>query len=62
MTYKDGGALGCALETRLLTESRPSGVALVRPRKLVAFDRFLARLALEQPGQWLGGVPHAKAL
>lgn len=58
MTYKDGGAFRRALDARLLAQSRQSGVALVRLRKLVAFDRFLARLALEQPGQWLlkGGV------
>jgi hypothetical protein len=58
MTYTDGAAFRRALETRLLAQSRQSGVALVRLRKLVAFDRFLARLAAEQPGQWLlkGGV------
>lgn len=58
MTYTDGASFRRALETRLLTQSRQSGVALVRLRKLVAFDRFLARLAIEQPGQWLlkGGV------
>lgn len=58
MTYTDGSAFRRALETRLLAQSRQSGVALVRLRKLVAFDRFLARLAIEQPGQWLlkGGV------
>jgi hypothetical protein len=58
MTYTDGAAFRRALETRLLAQSRQSGVALVRLRKLVAFDRFLARLAIEQPGQWLlkGGV------
>lgn len=58
MTYNDGAAFRRALETRLLAQSRQSGIALVRLRKLVAFDRFLARLAIEQPGQWLlkGGV------
>ena len=58
MSYSSGAAFRRALEDRLLAQSRESGVALVRLRKLVAFDRLLARLAAAQPGQWLlkGGV------
>jgi len=58
MTYSSGAAFRRALEDRLLVQSRESGLALVRLRKLVAFDRLLARLAVAQPGQWLlkGGV------
>ena len=58
MTYNDSAAFRRALEARLLAQSRQSGLALFRLRKLVAFDRFLARLATGQPGEWLlkGGV------
>jgi hypothetical protein len=58
MSYNSGAAFRRALEDRLLAQSRVSGVALVRLRKLVAFDRLQARLAAAQPGQWLlkGGV------
>lgn len=58
MSYNSGAAFRRALENRLLAQSRQSGVALVRLRKLVAFDRLLARLTAAQPGQWLlkGGV------
>ncbi len=58
MMYNDGAAFSRALETRLLAQSRQSGLALFRLRKLIAFDRLLARLATEQPGAWLlkGGV------
>jgi len=58
MSYNSGAAFRRALEDRLLAQSRASGLALIRLRKLVAFDRLLARLAAAQPGQWLlkGGV------
>jgi hypothetical protein len=58
MAYNDSGAFRRALETRLLAQSRQSVLALFRLRKLVAFDRFLARLAAAQPGDCLlkGGV------
>jgi len=44
MNYKNGSAFRNALETRL--------------RKLIAFDRFLARLLALQPDSWLlkGGL------
>lgn len=58
MSYNSGAAFRRALEDRLLAQSRESGLALVRLRKLVAFDRLLARLATAQPEQWFlkGGV------
>ena len=45
MTYTTAAAFRRALETRLVTQSAQTGVPLVRLRKLVVFDRFLARLA-----------------
>lgn len=58
MRYKSGGAFRRALETRLRDQSLESGLPLVRLRKMVAFDRLLARLALSQPDQWIlkGGL------
>jgi hypothetical protein len=58
MKYKTGNAFRRALETRLLNQSRQSGLPLVRLRKMVAFERFLARLAVEQPENWFlkGGL------
>ena len=49
MKYQSGGAFRRALEDRLRAQSLKSGVALVRLRKMVAFDRFVARLMLAQP-------------
>jgi hypothetical protein len=58
MKYTTGAAFRRALEDRLLAQSNQASVSLVRLRKLVAFDRFLARLTASQPGAWLlkGGV------
>ena len=55
MKYQNGGDFRRALEQRLHSQSIKTGVPLVRLRKMVAFDRFLARL---QPEQWVlkGGV------
>jgi hypothetical protein len=53
MKYQNGGAFRRALEDRLRAQSLKSGVALVRLRKMVAFDRFLARLLLAQPDTWV---------
>ncbi len=46
MKNQNGGAFRRALEDRLRAQSLQSGVASVRLRKVVAFDRFLARLLL----------------
>ncbi len=52
MKYKTGGAFLRALEDRLLTNSKKSGIPLIRLRKMVAFDRFLTRLKQCYPHQW----------
>jgi len=51
--YSSGAAFRRALEDRLRTKSLTKGVPLVRLRKIVAFDRFLARLFLQQPNEWV---------
>jgi hypothetical protein len=58
MKYQSGGAFRRALETRLRDQSLSSGLPLVRLRKMVAFDRLLARLIRAQPDQWVlkGGL------
>jgi hypothetical protein len=58
MKYQSSGAFRRALEERLCAQSLQSGVPLVRLRKMVAFDRFLARLLHAQPGLWIvkGGL------
>ncbi len=58
MIYQSGAAFRRALEDRLLAESQQAHVPLVRLRKMVAFDRFLARLGQAHPDQWLlkGGL------
>ena len=58
MRYQTAGAFRKALEHRLLENQRRSGTPLDRLRKLVAFDRYLARLADDDPERWLlkGGL------
>lgn len=58
MTYQTAAAFRRALETRLVAESAKTGIPLVRLRKLVVFDRFLARLTQAYPHDWLlkGGL------
>lgn len=58
MKYNSASAFRRALEDRLRQQSLHSGVPLVRLRKMIAFDRFLARLVQAQPGQWVvkGGL------
>jgi len=51
--YKDGSAFRRALEDRLRNRSLRTGEPLVRLRKLVAFDRFLARLVITNPDTWV---------
>jgi hypothetical protein len=53
MRYKDGAAFRRALEDRLRSMSLETGDPLVRLRKLVVFDRFLARLFLHGSDQWV---------
>ena len=58
MKYQSSGAFRRALEQRLRTQSQQTGVPLMRLRKMVAFDRFLARLLHDQPDAWVvkGGL------
>jgi hypothetical protein len=58
MIYKSSAAFRQALEDRLLAETEQTRVPLLRLRKMVAFDRFLARLVQSHPDQWLlkGGL------
>jgi hypothetical protein len=58
MKYANGANFRRALETRLRTLSQRDKVPLVRLRKLVAFDRLLARLLHAQPEAWVlkGGL------
>jgi predicted nucleotidyltransferase component of viral defense system len=58
MKYRTATAFRIALEQRLLTHSRTTGLGLNRLRKLVAFERLLARLLVEAPDRWMlkGGL------
>ncbi|MFQ5409500.1 MAG: nucleotidyl transferase AbiEii/AbiGii toxin family protein [Anaerolineales bacterium] len=58
MRYQTGAAFRRALEDRLRTQSRVAGESLVRLRKMVAFERLLARMLATQPGAWVlkGGL------
>ena len=53
MRYASGSAFRRALEERLRTRSLDTGVPLVRLRKTVAFDRFLARIAAGPLTTWV---------
>lgn len=53
MRYATPGAFRTALERRLLTTAQQAKVPVVRLRKLVVFDRLLARLLLVAPERWL---------
>ncbi len=58
MMYSSGAAFRRALEDRLRSEARRSGLPLIRLRKMVAFERFVGRLVQDRPGCWLikGGL------
>jgi len=51
--YATAAAFRTALEQRLLTVARQQDVPLVRLRKLVAFERLLARLMVVAPDRWV---------
>lgn len=52
MPYQNSAAFRRALEDRLRQQSVASGTPLARLRKMVAFERFLARLVAAQPDAW----------
>ncbi|HOT90118.1 MAG TPA: nucleotidyl transferase AbiEii/AbiGii toxin family protein [Anaerolineae bacterium] len=58
MRYENGTAFRRALEDRLRRQAVASGTPLARLRKMVAFERFLARLVSAQPDAWVlkGGL------
>lgn len=58
MKYKTATAFRQALEGRLREQSLKTGVPLVRLRKMVAFDRLLARLVKKDKHAWIikGGL------
>ena len=58
MRYRTAAAFRTALEQRLLAHSRMTGLGLARLRKLVAFERLLARLLATAPDRWIlkGGL------
>ncbi len=58
MRYATGADFRRALETRLRTLSQRESAPLVRLRKLVAFDRLLARLLYAESEAWVlkGGL------
>jgi predicted nucleotidyltransferase component of viral defense system len=51
--YETAAAFRAALEQRLRNEADADGVALIRLRKRVAFERFLARLAASGSDGWV---------
>ena len=53
MNYKSASAFRRALEDRLRNRALSAGAPLVRLRKMVAFDRLLARLQVADPSAWL---------
>lgn len=53
MNYRTADALRDALEQRLRSDARANGVTLVRLRKRVVFERFLARLEAAAPDRWV---------
>jgi hypothetical protein len=53
MNYETAAAFRRALEDRLRNQAVSTGAPLVRLRKMVAFDRLLARLQATEPSAWL---------
>lgn len=53
MRYETANAFRTALEQRLKNEAQATGVALLRLRKRVAFERFLTRLATSESSGWV---------
>lgn len=53
MRHRTAGAFRRALEKRLRDQRLGSNQTLTRLRRMVAFDRFLARLTKKEPGAWI---------
>jgi hypothetical protein len=58
MQYTSANAFRTALEERIKRTADPGGISIVRLRKMVVFDRLMARLLVVAPGRWIvkGGV------
>lgn len=52
MKYATPNAFRTALERRLLTRATEANIPLIRLRKLVVFDRLIARLMVVAPDRW----------
>ena len=50
MKYDTAEAFRAALDQRIRNEATTTGLPVMRLRKRVAFERFLARLAIAEPG------------
>ena len=53
MSYATGADFRRALEDRLRQRGLTTATPLVRMRKMIAFDRLLARLQASDPSAWL---------
>jgi predicted nucleotidyltransferase component of viral defense system len=53
MKYATPEAFRAALDQRLRKEAEQAGVSVMRVRKRVAFERFLARLVVTAPDRWM---------
>lgn len=53
MKYATPEAFRAALDQRIRNEAAASGVTVMRLRKRVAFERFLARLTIVNPQRWV---------
>lgn len=53
MRYSSAASFRRAIEARLKAESAGRGELLARARKLVAFERFVARIQSDGDGKWL---------
>lgn len=58
MTYETAEAFRTALEHRLNSQARETGVSVDRLRRRVVFERVVARLSHAEPGRWVlkGGM------
>jgi predicted nucleotidyltransferase component of viral defense system len=53
MKYETANAFRTALESRLLARATSDNIPLIRLRKLVVFDRLIARLMIVAPDRWV---------
>ena len=53
MKYETAEAFRAALDQRIRNEATTTSLPVMRLRKRVAFERFLARLAVAESGSWV---------